>query len=167
MFEIYPGQSFNYQFLDEQLYNQYRSEQSLLKLINSFSVLAIIIACLGLIGLSLLMIEKRTKEIGIRKVNGATVYEIIIMINTYFIKWIAIAFVIATPIAWFVMEKWLQNFAYKTALSWWIFALAGVLVLGITLGVIAGYFGGHKQACGANINQADFKKFLKQLKGEF
>ncbi len=133
MFEIYPGQTFNYQFLDEKLNNQYHSEQSLLKLINSFSVLAIIIACLGLIGLSLLMIEKRTKEIGIRKVNGATVFEIIKMLNTYFIKWIAIAFVIATPIAWYAMEKWLQNFAYKTTLSWWIFALAGLVTLVIVL----------------------------------
>ena len=133
MFEIYPGQTFNYQFLDEKLNNQYHSEQSMLKLINSFSVLAIIIACLGLIGLSLLMIEKRTKEIGIRKVNGATVYEIIIMLNTYFIKWIAIAFVIATPIAWYAMEKWLQNFAYKTELSWWIFALAGFITIVIVL----------------------------------
>ena len=133
MFEIYPGQTFNYQFLDEKLNNQYHSEQSMLKLINSFSVLAIIIACLGLIGLSLLMIEKRTKEIGIRKVNGATVFEIIKMLNTYFIKWIAIAFVIATPIAWFAMEKWLQNFAYKTELSWWIFALAGLVTIVIVL----------------------------------
>lgn len=133
MFEIYPGQSFNYQFLDEQLNNQYHSEQSMLKLINSFSVLAIIIACLGLIGLSLLMIEKRTKEIGIRKVNGATVFEIIKMLNTYFIKWIAIAFVIATPIAWYAMEKWLQNFAYKTELSWWIFVLAGFITIVIVI----------------------------------
>ncbi len=133
MFEIYPGQSFNYQFLDEQLNNQYRSEQSLLKLINSFSVLAIIIACLGLIGVSLFMIEKRTKEIGLRKVNGATVYEIIKMLNNYFIKWIAIAFVIATPIALYAIKNWLQNFAYKTELSWWIFALAGFITIVIVL----------------------------------
>ncbi|MFK5854984.1 MAG: ABC transporter permease [Bacteroidota bacterium] len=133
MLEIYPRKSFNYQFLDEQLNNKYHSEQSMLKLINSFSVLAIIIACLGLIGLLLLMIEKRTKEIGIRKVNGATVYEIVKMLNAYFIKWIALAFVIATPIAWYAMEKWLQNFAYKTELSWWIFALAGLITIVIVL----------------------------------
>ena len=129
MHEIYPGQAFNYHFLDEQLNNQYLSEQSLLKLINSFSVLAIIIACLGLVGLSLLMIEKRTKEIGIRKVNGATIYEIIKMLDIYFIKWILIAFTIATPIAWFATERWLQNFAYKTELSWWIFTLSGLVTV--------------------------------------
>ncbi|MBE9467771.1 MAG: ABC transporter permease [Bacteroidetes bacterium] len=133
MHEIYPDQSFNYQFLDEQLNNQYHSEQSLLKLINLFSVLAIIIACLGLIGLSLFMIEKHTKEIGIRKVNGATVYEIIQMLNKDFIRWIAIAFAIAVPISYFAMQKWLENFAYKTTVSWWIFALAGLLTLTIAL----------------------------------
>jgi len=133
MHEIYPDQSFNYQFLDEQLNNQYHSEQSLLRLINSFSVLAIIIACLGLIGLSLFMIEKRTKEIGIRKVNGATVYEIIKMLNSYFIKWIALAFVIAVPISFLAIQKWLENFAYKTAVSWWIFALAGLITIVIVI----------------------------------
>ena len=133
MHEIYPDQSFNYQFLDEQLNNQYHSEQSLLRLINSFSVLAIIIACLGLIGLSLFMIEKRTKEIGIRKVNGATVYEIVKMLNTYFIKWIALAFVIAVPISFLAIQKWLENFAYKTAVSWWIFALAGLITIVIVI----------------------------------
>lgn len=133
MYEIYPEQSFNYKFLDEQLNDQYRSEQSLLKLINSFSVLAIIIACLGLIGLSLFVIEKRTKEIGIRKVNGATVYEIIQMLNNDFIKWIALSFVIAVPISYLAMQKWLENFAYKTIISWWIFVLAGFITLVIVL----------------------------------
>lgn len=77
--------------------------------------------------------KKRTKEIGIRKVNGAKISEILTMLNKDFIKWVAIAFVIATPIAYFVMHKWLENFAYKTDLSWWIFALAGLLALGVAL----------------------------------
>ena len=78
-------------------------------------------------------VSKKTKEIGIRKVNGAKISEILIMLNIDFIKWVAIAFVIATPIAYYAMNKWLENFAYKTTLSWWIFALAGVLALGIAL----------------------------------
>ena len=76
---------------------------------------------------------KRTKEIGVRKVNGAKISEILNLLNYEFIKWVAIAFVVATPIACYAMNKWLENFAYKTTLSWWIFALAGVLALGIAL----------------------------------
>jgi len=77
--------------------------------------------------------NERTKEIGIRKVNGAKIWEVMALLNKDFVKWVAIAFVIATPIAWYAMNKWLQNFAYKTELSWWIFALAGLLALGIAL----------------------------------
>jgi putative ABC transport system permease protein len=75
----------------------------------------------------------RTKEIGIRKVNGAKIWQVMLMLNTDFVKWVAIAFVIATPIAYFAMDKWLQNFAYRTPLSWWVFALAGLLALAIAL----------------------------------
>ena len=77
--------------------------------------------------------KKRTKKIGIRKVNGARISEILTMLNKDFVKWVAIAFVIAAPIAYFAMNEWLENFAYKTSLSWWIFALAGFLALGIAL----------------------------------
>ncbi len=133
MAKIYPGQPINYSFLDEQLNDQYNSEQTLLKLINSFSMLSILIGCLGLIGLSIFISEKRTKEIGIRKVNGATISEILVLLNRNFVKWVAIAFVIATPIAYYAMQKWLENFAYKTELNWWIFALAGLLALAIAL----------------------------------
>jgi putative ABC transport system permease protein len=77
--------------------------------------------------------QYRVKEIGIRKINGATITEILTILNKSFVRWIAIAFIIATPIAWLAMHKWLENFAYKTELSWWIFALAGLLVLGIAL----------------------------------
>jgi putative ABC transport system permease protein len=105
----------------------------LMKLANVFSILCIIVACMGLLGITLFMLEKRTKEIGIRKVNGARISEVLVMLNRDFVKWVAIAFVIATPIAWYAMHQWLQNFAYKTNLSWWIFALAGLLALGIAL----------------------------------
>ena len=95
--------------------------------------MAILIACMGLFTLTVLSVLQRTKEIGIRKVNGAKVSEVMAMLNKDLVKWVGIAFVIATPIAWFAMNKWLENFAYKTSLSWWIFALAGILALGIAL----------------------------------
>jgi len=97
------------------------------------SLFAIFIAGLGLLGLSLHTAKNRTKEIGIRKVNGANISEVLLMLNRDFIKWIAVAFVIAAPVAYYAMGKWLENFAYKTELSWWIFTLAGLLALGIAL----------------------------------
>ena len=129
----YPGQEFNYFFMDEKIAQQYKAETILSRILFTFSALGILISIIGISAMSLFISQQRTKEIGIRKVNGATVFEIIKMLNTYFIKWIAIAFVIATPIAWYAMEKWLQNFAYKTELSWWIFALAGFTTLLIVL----------------------------------
>ncbi|MDD4639401.1 MAG: ABC transporter permease [Bacteroidales bacterium] len=124
---------FDIRFLDEDLQNMYRSEKKFLKTFNLFAAISIFISCMGLLGMSLFIVENRTKEIGIRKVNGAKVSEILTMLNKDFIKWVAIAFVIATPVAYYVMQKWLENFAYKTELSWWIFALAGLLALGIAL----------------------------------
>jgi putative ABC transport system permease protein len=88
---------------------------------------------MGILSQIFLISLKRTKEIGIRKVNGAKIWQVMTMLNRDFIKWVAIGFVIATPIAYYAMNKWLQNFAYKTELSWWIFALAGLLALGIAL----------------------------------
>jgi putative ABC transport system permease protein len=131
--EICPAFAFDYNFLDESFNLQYKSEKRFENLLFSFSLLAIFIAGIGLFGLSLYGSERRTKEIGIRKVNGAKISEVLVMLNRDFVKWVAIAFVIATPIAWYVMYKWLENFAYKTELSWWIFALAGLLALGIAL----------------------------------
>ena len=131
--ELYPGQLANISFIDEQINSQYASEQTLMRLINSFSLVAFLISILGLTGLTLYFNEQRTKEIGIRKVNGARITEILILLNQKYIKWVTIAFIIATPIAWYFMQKWLENFAYKTELSWWIFALAGMLALGIAL----------------------------------
>jgi len=92
-----------------------------------------LISCLGLYGLSSFFINRRTKEIGIRKVNGACISEVLLMLNKDFVKWVAIAFLIATPIAYYAMLKWLQNFAYRTELSWWVFLLAGALALGVVL----------------------------------
>ncbi len=127
------GQSFDYVFLDEDFGRLYTAELRTRKLVSIFSALAIVIACIGLFALAAFVAEQRTKEIGIRKVNGAKISEVLLMLNKDFVKWVAIAFIIATPIAWYAMHKWLENFAYKTTLSWWIFALAGVVALGIAL----------------------------------
>jgi putative ABC transport system permease protein len=131
--ELVPDDPFEYQFLDDHINNLYKTEAITGKISKVLTVLAIIISCLGLFGLALSTLEQRTKEIGIRKVNGARISEVLLMLNKDFVKWVAIAFVIATPIAWYAMHKWLENFAYKTNLSWWIFALAGLLALGIAL----------------------------------
>jgi len=124
---------FEYFFLDQSFDAQYKSEDRLSKIIGIFTLVAIAIACLGLFGLVSYTATQKTKEIGIRKVNGAKISEILTLLNKDFIKWVAIAFVIATPIAWYAMNKWLESFAYKTELSWWIFALSGLIALGIAL----------------------------------
>lgn len=131
--EIETKEELKYIFWDMELENRYQSEERLSKIISYASIIAIIILMLGLFGLTILISTQRIKEIGIRKVNGAKNSEILLMLNKGFIKWVTIAFVIACPIAYYTMSKWLENFAYKTALSWWIFALAGVLALGIAL----------------------------------
>jgi len=127
------GQILDYVFLDESFGRLYTSEVRTRKIVSIFSALAILIACLGLLALAAFVAEQRTKEIGIRKVNGARIGEILLLLNRNFMKWVAIAFVIATPIAYFTMNNWLENFAYKTTLSWWVFALAGALALGIAV----------------------------------
>ena len=123
----------DYGFLDESIKKLYDQDIRLNKAFIAAAAISILIACMGLLGVSIFNVDRRTKEIGIRKVNGATISEAITMLNKDFVKWVAIAFVIATPIAYYAMTKWLENFAYKTELSWWIFALAGLLALGIAL----------------------------------
>ncbi len=129
----YPNQKMDYFFMDDKIAQQYKSENILKRILMSFSILGIIIGILGISALSYFTSEQRTKEIGIRKANGAKTREIITMLNKGFAKWVAIAFIIACPIAWYAMHKWLENFAYKTEISWWIFALAGLIAMGITL----------------------------------
>ena len=97
------------------------------------SILAIIIACLGLSGLSAYSISRRTKEIGIRKTNGARIDQVMVLLNKDFVKWVGIAIVIAVPFAWFVMNKWMENYAYRIKLTWWIFGLAGIIAVAIAL----------------------------------
>jgi len=127
------GQVFDYVFFDEDFGRLYKAEVRTRKIVSIFSALAILIACLGLLSLAAFIAEQRTKEIGIRKVNGATIGEILFALNNKFMKWVAIAFIIATPITYYIMNNWLENFAYKTTLSWWVFALAGVAALFISL----------------------------------
>ncbi|MCY1719269.1 ABC transporter permease [Prolixibacteraceae bacterium Z1-6] len=120
-------------FLDSAVINMYESEVRFRRTFSLFSISAIIICAMGILAMSIFATQRRVKEIGIRKVNGAKVAEVLALLNKDFVRWVVIAFVIATPIAYYAMSKWLENFAYKTNLSWWIFALAGVLALGIAL----------------------------------
>jgi len=129
----YPEEELDYFFLDDRLAEQYKSETILSQILFVFSAIGIFISVIGISAMALFISQQRTKEIGIRKVNGAKISEILTILNKDFVKWVMIAFVIATPIAWYTMNKWLENFAYKTNLSWWIFALAGLLALGIAL----------------------------------
>jgi len=128
-----PGQPFSYSFLDEDFDKMYRADQRTGKLFITFAVLAIFIACLGLFGLVTYAAEQRIKEIGIRKVLGASVSEIVAMISKDFLGLVLIAFVIAFPLAWWMMNKWLQSFAYRINISWLVFVLAGVLTIFIAL----------------------------------
>lgn len=131
--EMIPSRPFNYTFLDETFNKQYRDEERFQKLFFIFSILAIFISCLGLLGLISYSTIQRTKEIGIRKILGASVSGITSLVSKQFIKLVLIAFVIASPIAWFGMHKWLQNFAYRIDIQWWVFALAGIIALLIAL----------------------------------
>jgi putative ABC transport system permease protein len=132
-----PGMPFSYRFLDASFNDMYRDEQRVGKIALTFSILAILIACLGLFGLATFIAEQRTKEIGIRKVLGASLQGIVQLLSKDFIRLVVIAFVIAAPLAWWFMHRWLEDFAYRTAISWWIFALAGGLALFIALFTIS------------------------------
>ncbi len=120
-------------FIDSTVDRWYTTEVKRSKLIGAFTLLSIIISSMGIFAMSLYYIQQKVKEIGVRKVNGAKVSEVVTLLNKDFLVWVLVAFVIATPLAWYAMNKWLENFAYKTSLSWWIFALAGLLALGIAL----------------------------------
>lgn len=135
--KINPEFPFTYSFADEGYASQYRSEQVIGKLSNAFAFLAIFISCLGLFGLATFTAEQKTKEIGIRKVLGASVFSITSLLSVDFVKLILIALVIASPVAWYAMHKWLQDYAYRINISWWIFVVAGVLALVIALFTIS------------------------------
>jgi putative ABC transport system permease protein len=131
--ELAPTEVFDYTFLDASLDALYRTEERLGKIFTYFSILAIFIACLGLFGLASFTAEQKTKEIGIRKVLGAPVSGIVLLLSKEFTKWIIVANIFSWPIAYFVMSKWLQNFAYRTSIGFWSFILAAATAIMIAL----------------------------------
>jgi putative ABC transport system permease protein len=131
--KINPEFPFQYGYITDSYRKVYAGEYAQTHVLSLFALISIILSSLGIFTMAAFSMQYRVKEIGIRKINGATITEILTILNKSFVRWIAIAFIIATPIAWLAMHKWLENFAYKTELSWWIFALAGLLVLGIAL----------------------------------
>jgi len=131
--KILPAVPFEYQFLDDVVQKQYESEVTLGNIINSFTLMAILISSLGLFGLASFSAEQRSKEIGIRKVLGASVSGIVQLLSKDFLKLVLISFIIATPIAWWAMNKWLQGFNYRVPITWWMFGLAGLIAVLIAL----------------------------------
>jgi hypothetical protein len=131
--EINPEHAFNYSFMDDRYGQLYKSEQVVSKLSNVFAVLAMAISCMGLLGLAMFSAEQRRKELSIRKVLGATVGSIVMKFSKDFFKLVVLALFIAVPLAWFMMNGWLQQFAYKIDLAWWMFALAGLIVILISM----------------------------------
>jgi putative ABC transport system permease protein len=131
--KLFPDIPFEFESIDEKYNAAYGEEAKLIRIIGIFSVLAMLLSLLGILALSTLECEKRTKEIGIRRVNGANISAVLAMLDKSFIKWIAMAFIIACPVGWFIINKWLENFAYKTAISWWVFALAGGVAVTVAL----------------------------------
>ena len=128
-----PGMPFKYSFMDDDFNNIYQSEVRIGRIFISFAVLAIFVACLGLFGLVTYAAEQRIKEIGIRKVLGATVGNIVTMLSNDFLKLVAIALLVAFPLAWWAMNSWLQDFAYRADMGVWVFVIAGASALLIAL----------------------------------
>ena len=135
--ELNPKFPFTYQFSDEEFTKLYKSEQVTGQLANYFAFLAIFISCLGLLGLAMFTAEQRTKEIGIRKVLGASVTSVFVLLSREFLSFVSIALLIASPLAWMAMSKWLEEYAYHINISWWMFAAAGVLVTVIALATVS------------------------------
>ncbi|NPD46621.1 MULTISPECIES: FtsX-like permease family protein [unclassified Lentimicrobium] len=136
--QIYPNEIIEFSFLDEILEQRYMRDNKTFQLMGFFAILAILLASMGLFGIVSFMMASRTKEIGIRKVNGATVFQVLKLLNLGFLKWVLVSFVIGIPIAYYGLNIWLTHFAFKTALSWWIFLLAGGLSFIIVLLTVSG-----------------------------
>jgi len=130
---IYPDNDFTYSFFDDTIAKFYTSEQQTSGLLKWATGLAILISCLGLLGLVIYTTNVRTKEIGIRKIFGASIANIVTILSKDFVKLVILAFLIASPVAWWAANKWMQNFAYRTSMSWWVFAISGALMILISL----------------------------------
>ena len=131
--KVAPNTLFSYTFLDERMASLYKKEDTMSQILNAFSGLAIIISCLGLFGVVAHESKLRTKEIGIRKVLGASVPNLVVLLSSSFLRLVIIGIVIATPLAWYAMNLWLQDFEYRIELRWWVFAIAGLLTIGVAL----------------------------------
>ena len=125
--ELFPASSFDYYFLGDHYEKQYNGNARFGKLFGILSIMAILISILGFLGLSINIAQQRVKEIGVRKVNGAEVKEMLVMLNRDIVRWILVSVVVGSISAYFIMHGWLKSFAVQTIMSWWIFALAGVL----------------------------------------
>ena len=130
---IAPNEDFEYQFLDDHFAELYRADNTVSEIVGILAGLAIFISCLGLFGLASFSVEQRVKEIGVRKVLGASVSEIVSLLSKDFVKLVLVAFFIAAPLAWLAMNKWLEDYAYRIDISWWVFGLSGILAVGIAL----------------------------------
>jgi len=139
-----PNFPFEYQFLDDQHKSLYKSVNQLGQLFNTFAILAIFISCIGLIGLATFMAQRRTKEIGVRKILGSSVKNIVLMLSMDFTKLVIISNIIALPISWIIMDKWLQGFAYKTNISWTVFAIS--VIISLLVAILSVVFQGLKAA---------------------
>jgi len=135
--KLVPAAPFEYKFADEEYDAKFRTEERIGKLAGFFAVLAVLISCLGLFGLASFTAEQRTKEIGIRKVLGASVAALWRMLSKDFVLLVAVASFIAMPLAWYAMSEWLENYQYRTEMSWWIFVLAGAGALMLTLATVS------------------------------
>jgi putative ABC transport system permease protein len=124
--DLNPTESFDYSFLKDDVAKLYQKEKQLSTNYILFTTIAFLISIIGLFTIALYDTERRVKEIAVRKVNGAMVWEILVLLNKTFLKWVGVALMIAAPIAYFLMENWLQDFAYRINLTWWIFALTGL-----------------------------------------
>jgi putative ABC transport system permease protein len=131
--QISPDEIFEVSYLTDQIGDFYARERNQARIIGAFSLLAMILSVIGLFGISLISISKRTKEIGIRKVNGASIAEVLLMINGDFVKWVLVSFVISVPVSVYLFSQWMNRFAYKTELSWWIYASAGLAAVIIAI----------------------------------
>ena len=135
--DLNPSFPFEYKFIDQEYDKLYKSESIFYKLTKYFSILAILISCLGLFGLVIFTAEQRTKEIGVRKVLGASVFTITSLITRDFLKLVVLGILIGSPVAWYIMDKWLINFEYKINMPWWAFGLTSILIIGIALFTIS------------------------------
>jgi putative ABC transport system permease protein len=134
--ELYPDDDFKYQFYDESIAAFYKTEQDIIRLLKWAAGLCVFISCLGLLGLVIYTTNMRTKEIGVRKVLGASVVQIVTLLSKDLLSLVLIAFVIASPLAWWAMHRWLEDFAYHTSISWWIFIICAVSMTFIALAIL-------------------------------